>query len=249
MHILPAPKEIITKPQFYLFGSLFLLILGGGIFSMIRYQQLARELASVKASATTNTDIAALVAEVGQLMILPEGEQPTIATVNEVDKLQGQPFFANARNGDKVLVYAAAKKAVLYRPSEKKIVEVAPINLNDQTVSATASGAPELVNANLNPTPVPVKGTLVIRNGSGILGAVQKFETDLQSKISGLNILDRQTSSRPPQAYSLVVDVSGDQPQAARSLASALGLEVGELPSGEATPSSDFLIILGTDKK
>lgn len=248
MHILPAPKEIITKPQFYLFGSLFLLVLAGAIFSAIRYQQLARELASVKATATTNTDIASLVAEVGQFIILPEGEQPTVATVNEVDKLQGQPFFANARNGDKVLVYAQAKKAILYRPSEKKIVEVAPINLN-ANAEASTSGVPELVNANLNPTPFPLKGTLVIRNGSGALGAIQKFETDLEKKVSGLNILDRQTGKLPSRPYSLLVDVSGDNPQAARSLASALGLEVGELPIGEATPSSDFLIILGTDKK
>lgn len=35
----------------------------------------------------------------------------------------------------------------------------------------------------------------------------------------------------------------------ASSLAQSLGVELSGLPAGEATPSGDFLIILGTDKK
>lgn len=72
---------------------------------------------------------------VEKLILLPQGEQPTLATVTDKSKLQGQTFFANAETGDKVLIYTGAKKAYLYRPSAKKLIEVAPLNItqNDQT--------------------------------------------------------------------------------------------------------------------
>ncbi len=72
---------------------------------------------------------------VSKLMILPENETPTLATVSDPEKLKNQPFFANAKTGFKVLVYAQAQKAILYDPYENKIVEVAPINTNQGTTS------------------------------------------------------------------------------------------------------------------
>ena len=70
-----------------------------------------------------------LLDQVSKLIILPQDEQPTIATVTSLDQLKNQPFFANAQIGDKVIIYTNAKKAILFRPSEGKIVEVAPLNL------------------------------------------------------------------------------------------------------------------------
>ncbi len=65
--------------------------------------------------------------------MLPQDEQPTIATVTDLAKLQGQPFFANAQVGDKVLIYSRAGKVILYRPGENKIIELAPINISTTT--------------------------------------------------------------------------------------------------------------------
>src|SRR3989344_4546306 len=70
---------------------------------------------------------AALLAQVSRLIVLPTGEDPTLATVSNIDVLRAQPFFSNAKNGDRVLIYANAKKAILYDPDSDKIVEVAPI--------------------------------------------------------------------------------------------------------------------------
>ncbi|HZP55482.1 MAG TPA: hypothetical protein VFB03_01790, partial [Candidatus Saccharimonadales bacterium] len=71
-----------------------------------------------------------LVLQVSKLAELPTGEDPTVATVSDVSKLSGQTFFANAQNGDKVLIYTKAKKAYLYRPSTNKLINVAPLNVN-----------------------------------------------------------------------------------------------------------------------
>jgi len=73
---------------------------------------------------------------VGKLMVLPEGETPTIATVSDPDKLKDQAFFAHAKTGDKVLIYAKAKKAILYSPTDNRIVEVAAIDLGGTPAAA-----------------------------------------------------------------------------------------------------------------
>jgi hypothetical protein len=79
--------------------------------------------------AATESEIQDLIAKVGKLIVLPSGEQPTIATVADPEKLKSQPFFANAQKDDKVLIYTNARKAILYSPSQNKIIEVAPINI------------------------------------------------------------------------------------------------------------------------
>lgn len=72
-----------------------------------------------------------LVGEVAKLIDLPKGETPTIATVQDKTKLKDQAFFANAQNGDKLLIYAQAKKAIIYRPAAHKVINVGPIALSD----------------------------------------------------------------------------------------------------------------------
>ncbi len=77
------------------------------------------------------------VEEVGQLYALPENEEPSVATVSDKSKLQDQPFFAKAENGDITLIYPNAKLAVLYRPSTKQIVNVSSVNIEDQPDAST----------------------------------------------------------------------------------------------------------------
>ena len=92
-----------------------------------QYQQTQELLQNP--NLAVNTQIQDLVNAVGKLMVLPANEKPTVATVSDITKLVDQPFFANAQNGDKVLIYTQSKKAILYRESINKIIEVAPVNL------------------------------------------------------------------------------------------------------------------------
>ena len=76
-------------------------------------------------------EIKEIVEKVSRHMILPEGELPTAAVVSDPDILKkDQPFFNNAKKGDRVLIYANALKAILYNPELDKIIEVAPLNIN-----------------------------------------------------------------------------------------------------------------------
>lgn len=76
------------------------------------------------------TEVKMLTDKLGQLIALPTDEEPSVATVLEKEKLQDQPFFKAAENGDKVIIYTKAMKAILYRSSINKIIEVAPIQIS-----------------------------------------------------------------------------------------------------------------------
>ena len=82
--------------------------------------------------AVTEQEVTDLVAKVSKLIVLPTGEVPTVAVVSDPAALKDQAFFANAEKGDKVLIYAQAKKAVLYSVLLNKIIEIAPLNIGDQ---------------------------------------------------------------------------------------------------------------------
>ena len=76
-----------------------------------------------------------LAAKIGEFVELPLDEAPTLATVKDASKLRTQSFFKHTQDGDKVLIYAKAGKAVIYRPSTKKVVQYMPINLADSPKS------------------------------------------------------------------------------------------------------------------
>ncbi len=96
------------------------------------YQRIPKE-------PSAQTEVKALVAQVGQLIVLPQGEDPTVATVVDPEKLKDQPFFANAKKGNKVLIYTNEKKAILYDPESNKIVEVAPVNIGNPSPVPTST--------------------------------------------------------------------------------------------------------------
>ncbi|MCX6757310.1 MAG: hypothetical protein NTZ44_00255 [Candidatus Nomurabacteria bacterium] len=87
--------------------------------------------------AVAQKEVTDLVEKVGKLVVLPAGEVPTVATVSDPEALKDQAFFAKAQKGDKVLIYAQAKKAVLYSVLLNKIIDVAPLNIgNTKAVTA-----------------------------------------------------------------------------------------------------------------
>ncbi len=125
--------------KYFFISLIIILFLGSSATAVYFYTQWK------KATTVVNPqeEIEDVLAVVSNYMELPQGENPTIATVVDREKLQDQAFFVNAENGDKVLIYTNARKAILYRPSTKKVVEVAPIYFDEtqNTPSPTSSSA------------------------------------------------------------------------------------------------------------
>lgn len=139
-------EQIINQKPMKKIGSLFILILlllvvVSGALAIYFYWQWSELKANPQAAAQQEGD--ALVGRVSKLIVLPEGEAPTIATVTDPERLKEQPFFSNAKKGDKVLIYTNARKAILYDPVNNKIVEVAPVNIgNPQPASSAGEPSP-----------------------------------------------------------------------------------------------------------
>ena len=128
------PAKTRSTASYLPWALIALVILIAGYFVYNQQQQansLKQELTELKQNPqnATEEETKVLLEKVGQLIELPN-EQPTIATVTDLASLKDQPFFDNAQMGDKVLIYTAAKKAFLYRPSTNKVIEVAPVNLD-----------------------------------------------------------------------------------------------------------------------
>ena len=98
------------------------------------YSLIAYRTKHMDPGAAAQKEIKKLTSLIGGFMELPEGEQPTLATVADQEKLKGQDFFSHAENGDKLLIYPKAKKAILYRPSTGKIIEVTNLTSGSQSV-------------------------------------------------------------------------------------------------------------------
>ena len=119
------------------------VLAGAGFGGWTYWQRYHLNQQSKAVGAGDAQSVGQVVGKVGKHIVLPDSEQPTMATVSDVSKVQGQAFFAHAANGDKVLVYAQAKKAILYRPSIDKIVEIAPLTSNASSDASQPSPTAE----------------------------------------------------------------------------------------------------------
>jgi len=121
-----VPKIIIT--------IIIILIIGGlAAFIIIQYNENQYLRSPEGIAEQQQKEAETLVEKVSKIMQLPD-EQPTIATVSDKEKLSEQPFFADAENGDKVLIFSQAGRAVIYRTSENRIINSGPIAITSSDI-------------------------------------------------------------------------------------------------------------------
>ena len=118
----------IHKNLVVILALLVIIFAGSSYYFFAKYQTLREN-----PNAITQEEIDTLLAEVGELILLPQDEVPTIATVADPEALKDQAFFANAQKDDRVLIYA-----------RKQVIEVAPVNIGEgELPPAVAPAAPE----------------------------------------------------------------------------------------------------------
>ena len=86
-------------------------------------------------------EILDLVKRIERHILLPEGETPSIATIVNIDSLKMNPFYANAKNGDKVLIYFNAKKAYIYDEERDLVINTAPVLTENGVASSTKNNS------------------------------------------------------------------------------------------------------------
>lgn len=141
--------SFIKKPTVIL-STLLIIAAIGFAYYYVQYHNVTRNPA---ADAQKNTD--KVVAEISRLMIITDPTGAVLATITDKSKLAGQKFFDVSQNGDDLVLFPAMSKAVLYRPSVDKIIDVGPFTPNAPQASSTPSTSGSSVSA----TPVPSTST------------------------------------------------------------------------------------------
>lgn len=234
--IKPLIKKLLSLKLFFpIVAIIAILAIVAGIYFFNQYQKAQKLLDNSQQLSTE--EAGKVIDSVGKLIELPAGK-PTLATVSDINKLKTQPFFARAQNGDKVLIYADAKKAIIWRPSTNKIIEVSNVNLG----SAPANGT--TAENSSSPTPEP-KVRVAIYNGTTTVGLTKSIGDSLVEKYKNIEVIARENASRSDYDKTYIIDFSNNK-ETADQLAAELKGEVAEMPNGESRPTdTDILVILG----
>lgn len=142
--ILPMNKPPRRRGMLIIWVMVALLLVTAVGAAIFFYMQWQRVQGQIKQATETNQlqsgpdeetqkQIENIIKTLREVVLLPEGETPTLVRVTDKEKLtENKEFFQDAENGDIVLVYTQARKAYLFRPSTGKLVNLAPINLTGE---------------------------------------------------------------------------------------------------------------------
>lgn len=233
-----SPQQNRTLPVTVVLATLLLVAVGiAGYF----YYQYQKSLQPKDVS-----DIETLVTTLGKMIELPEGETPTLATVTDREKLAEQPFFQKAENGDKVLIYSQSGRAILYRPSTGKIVDMTTVNVQTPPAETPAPEAPVPAPTPSAEEAVPLIVRATLLNGSTTIGATNGVEVQMKQNFKNVAVVSKESAKKNDYTGMLVIDLTGSNATVAKDIAESLGGQVASLPDGETRPSDvDILIIVG----
>ncbi|HZL08242.1 MAG TPA: hypothetical protein VFC50_03550 [Candidatus Dormibacteraeota bacterium] len=169
-----------------------------------------------------------VVGRVGQLMLLPTNEQPTLATVTDKTKLTDKFLASKAANGDEVLIYTKNQMVIIYRPGINKIVAVGTVSVD-----------PALSEAK--------DATLTVEDGSNNPQKTQAIIQKIRVAYPEIKLTDGGKASRQDLPETIVIDNSGNKDNLMFALIKVVSGKQGVLPLGVTNTSTDLLVIVGKD--
>jgi len=172
---------------------------------------------------------------------LPIDEDPLVSNVKDLEKVKDSEFFKNAKVGDTILFFKNARKAALYRESEKKFINVAQVigEIPKEFLAGEGQKPEEIQPVNI----AVYNGTTQTENILKAQDIISKtFKSDIKIAHTDLARLQHKST--------VVVDLSGANKGLAESLAALLKGRVDSFPPGEKTPPAmkefpEILIFLG----
>ena len=177
--------------------------------------------------------------KIQSMVIVPTDEAPTLATVVATEALKEQAFFRFVELQDKLFLYDTARIAILYRPSEQKIVNMA--YLFESAAGATAT-APQVQGASTASAQLKEPATVAVYYATDSATLRSKVGGALRS-LPNLSISREALTRETSYTGITVIDVKGSNDAMVKTLVDALGARVGQMPKDEDVPDADVLII------
>lgn len=197
--------------------------------------------------AGTPESIRGLIDKVAKHIVLKAGEDPTVATIQDVEilKRQNPVFYKDAQNGDRLLIWS--DKAVLYSQDRDIILAVLPISLPPTALGEKPADAS--ASSTLTAVQNKEEATVEVRNGTGTPG-MAKAMSDKLAKL-GLEALKPTDAGKKDYAQTIVVKLTDKElPLSLQAINSVAGTSQSvQLPAEESPSKADFLVIVGADFK
>lgn len=152
----PRPnKWAFLVPIFLLFG---IAIGVGGIYVYQNYiieQEEPPEVPLAELNAPPQ-DVLELIEDVEvDYPEIPKNEIPSVATISDIKSLSDQAFFDGAQEGDRLMIYAAAHMAILYRPSTNEIVRRGPLEIVNEEGETSENASSESAVLSASDSAIP----------------------------------------------------------------------------------------------
>jgi hypothetical protein len=136
-------KKNKPKSKMGLIAFLLIVVLAAGLlWTYYKYNQAQKTIAYLSTTKAqqeiAQKEIDVTLQKMAKHMIMPEGEKPTVARIEDAATLsKQQAFFKGASNGDQLLIFASSSKAIIYNPVKDIIVNVGPIFTEPQNQQTT----------------------------------------------------------------------------------------------------------------
>jgi hypothetical protein len=245
-----APEPVIAPPKSRPFPTFVVVVLAivlvtAGILSLKhKLTKSGGPAENVPGQEVSQDEINSLIAKVGTHIYMKTDEQPTVATIQDVEMLRAQNlgFYRDAENGDRLLVWS--DKAVLYSPTKDRVLSMIPVNFAQQGSSPAQETPTETATTT---APEPETATIEVRNGSPTAGRGRLMVDKLKS--AGLTDVLAATDARVKTYAKTVIIVASDKelPQTVAAIQAATGAEVISAPTEEGTLRGDIVVIVGAD--
>lgn len=113
-------KKSFLRTKWLAPGLIVLLVIG---VCLLAFNNRTKHIGSIP-----NKEVS-IITTIGQHYLLPEDEEPAIASVTDKTKLNST-LARRAENGDRILIYQKNRQAIVYRPSIDKIVDITPVQID-----------------------------------------------------------------------------------------------------------------------
>ncbi|MBN1331603.1 hypothetical protein JW978_01820 [Candidatus Dojkabacteria bacterium] len=139
----------LGKLMYFVFFLIVISLSVGVGYLYFEYRESQKELEKLKDpgyySQIQDTLANATVEKLATVMVLPQNENPTIATIVKAEDLikENPEFYADIQNGDQIIMYS--NRLIVFRESENKIVNASyfPAGSLDQS---TSTGSEQTTN-------------------------------------------------------------------------------------------------------
>jgi len=167
-----------------------------------------------------------IVDQLSKIMLLSNDYTPTMAIITDIDKLKAeQPgFFADAKNGDRLIIYP--NQAIIFDAGANKIVKVGVVQFNSTQPQVQV---------------VP----FAILNSTSDEAKLTAMKEKLTKTFNNAVVVNEGKSAKWDYPETIVIDLTGKNTDLSK-LGEAIGAKVSALPEGETAPAgASFLIIIG----